>query len=1649
MPVPGQVGIRLISGSHMENIAGPFAASAFALELSDDRAHCSRTSSSRWETLFFITIVPVAVSSDEMEGPCISCDSGHSPYCACRVGEAKTPGPIPDQELHFANFNPTALFGKHETVINLGKGVWTASETTATEATISSLSRDFNKAGFNCVWSHPVRPQRRSASCLRGNAGGVAIISSFPCTPVREPIPDDVWQSTRFADCVVSPTPTTHIYVAVVYGVPQSHAYADSLGSTNRLLNTAAQRALMFNGPALILGDFNCDLDDVGVWPHLLQKGWIDCASVSAEVRNEELMPTCKDARHSFILGNAQVASALLQCQTTQDHLFATHPMLLARLAMQNVVADRRIWSLPRSFDALIVDNGLAVENARQAMASGEQNFREALLHSDLETASRLWTQAAEYCLANAVVDEEGTKQQVRNGQLGRASKPVFVTSPSAMPLTPKARDGDFEPSHTQTDVEGRRRTRQLRRLQSYLDLLKCNKPDPHGARAQKAEQLWQTILGATGFHRGFPAWIASTLSCYVPLTAPDQAFATAILSAFHKEHKQRESMKFLGKMQRKKIRIMCDIPNGGSEAYRLIKENPFPPLQMIHFDRVAAIKRTIWPKEGRDKLILENADAATFDTNEQIVFQGQTARIAHVDGRTLTLDRPVCLKNQKLEVRQPAVTADRSDMHRQILAAWLPMVQRDRLEEDAEWDQMILRLDNLEIGIPPMPYTPITSAQIKNALQGTKIRSARGGDGFSTMDLRKLPCELHEWLADIFHVCEQGSAWPGRWMLAKTHCLPKGFQPKSPLDIRPVTVLGKTYRLWSKIRSQQVMAHLGSHLPPEVAGIAKAISADLMAMYTAERVEEANMKNSPVCGAIFDIVKCYNCIPRRPLMRALHKCGVPGPIVQALAGALKDMRRTFEVAGSFGDIFQTTTGIVEGCAMAVACMTVLCAWAHLQVVAPMPGLDSSFYADNWALISTSLTTLENAVRKLVAFLDDLKLRIAPDKSWTWSNKPSIRKKLRGLVIRSACVPVRHTAKDLGADVSYTRKRPYATKTKRIAKARTRLLKLGRTKIPGSFKKTVAVSAGLGCSAYGEEFVPHSKAPTHSLRVAVARALNRAGHGTNVWLALNAADTNLDPQWRAMLQRIRFWRRYVMAFPHRAKSVYARLALDPGTKPKGPVAFLAHVIRELGCTTSDDGLFIQYRQQKIAWVHAPPKLLQKFLWPQWNKYVAKQCAGRKHFDVTAFDAPLTSQVLESQAPRQRAIILACLAGKHYTSDILANYIAGCDGTCDLCGEPDGRLHRVFQCPATQAIRNEFADSVRAVAHWPEACRYFGVCPWDPELDNIQSHIPTLPDPATLSSDLWIRFEQKRNANGRGVCQVFTDGSAFNQTCPYTALASSAVVQVHPTECRLLFAFGEILPGAFQNSYRGEVYAILLAISMFENCTIYCDCQAAVQLFEKALNSVQTREPVKARDADLWEAICCTLKRKQGAVVQIRKTKAHANMAQAPTTQLKWEAFANDWADHHAKQAIQHGCHRQLQRANAAATRRKVRKIHLSNLYELMVKTADLHLAKGAERRKDGLQMRTLQADLSSLQPCPEPRRWIIAAQDEPTLACPFHPAFAFRILEWARALSWPAACRCGKDTTYVELYLDFCLFSNSRAPVCLSSSKTRVAGVSR
>ena len=91
-------------------------------------------------------------------------------------------------------------------------------------------------------------------------------------------------------------------------------------------------------------------------------------------------------------------------------------------------------------------------------------------------------------------------------------------------------------------------------------------------------------------------------------------------------------------------------------------------------------------------------------------------------------------------------------------------------------------------------------------------------------------------------------------------------LQPKTPLDIRPITVMSKMYRIWGKIRGGQVALHLASQVPKTIGGPCAQVSSEMIALYTSDRIEEALSEKSPLSGVVLDIIKCYNSIPRQPL---------------------------------------------------------------------------------------------------------------------------------------------------------------------------------------------------------------------------------------------------------------------------------------------------------------------------------------------------------------------------------------------------------------------------------------------------------------------------------------------------------------------------------------------------------------------------------------------------------------------------------------------------------------------------------------------------------------------------------------------------------------------------------------------------------------
>ena len=426
-------------------------------------------------------------------------------------------------------------------------------------------------------------------------------------------------------------------------------------------------------------------------------------------------------------------------------------------------------------------------------------------------------------------------------------------------------------------------------------------------------------------FTGGFDSWLFEKIGPSIPVELPDMDFIDDLLKVYFEWfHKIETSLK-LHKANCKKIDIIADIHHGGALAFREVREDKPNPMMAIHFSNNVSIRKTRWPKQGRDCLIV--AEPHNLNPTKEVVFQGQSRHIKYLGKDHIILDEPVKLRSNDMVLRQQDVTASPSDMHCKLQEAWTPYFQRDSSkEEEQNWDDTIPFINTLQ-SCPTMDLEPLTPEILQAAMNKTKIASARGCDAFSTKDYRKMPIPLWRLLCDLLLCIEQGAEWPKTWVVAKTLCLPKGNDPRSPMDVRPVTILAKAYRVWAKVRGKQIALHLASLVPPTVGGPCKGISSEIIAMLTSDIIEEHTNKSENLAGLVLDVVKCYNGIPRQPLNKAMERLGVHPQLIQAFHSMMNQMERHFEIAHTVGPAFRTSTGIVEGL-WCCSCWDACCCYA-------------------------------------------------------------------------------------------------------------------------------------------------------------------------------------------------------------------------------------------------------------------------------------------------------------------------------------------------------------------------------------------------------------------------------------------------------------------------------------------------------------------------------------------------------------------------------------------------------------------------------------------------------------------------------------------------------------------------------------------------
>ena len=207
------------------------------------------------------------------------------------------------------------------------------------------------------------------------------------------------------------------------------------------------------------------------------------------------------------------------------------------------------------------------------------------------------------------------------------------------------------------------------------------------------------------------------------------------------------------------------------------------------------------------------------------------------------------------------------------------------------------------------------------------------------------------------------------------------------------------------------------------MSGVASKISADCLTAMVGDVLEAAMFNGEGICGLVVDLSKCFNLIPRLPLQELMHKMGIPKNYIQAHQQMLKNLNRLVEISGTVGNLVPSSCGVPEGCAYSVVSMITLTALAAHVLTLNDPEVLVAMFADNWGLLTKTVPSLQDAISRLHHLCHSLRMIVSPKKSWVWGTTPRIRKDLKGVTFDGQKLQLKHTAKDLGCDVTYTRKK--------------------------------------------------------------------------------------------------------------------------------------------------------------------------------------------------------------------------------------------------------------------------------------------------------------------------------------------------------------------------------------------------------------------------------------------------------------------------------------------------------------------------------------------------------------------------------------------------------------------------------------------------
>ena len=1396
-----------------------------------------------------------------------------------RIGEAANPGPSTDGAFTVGAINPTGLLNKVSQLQTLpSRSIWGVSETHLTSAGLHHFRRELtlHKSSLKCYASHPAPPLSKATGSIGGKAAGVSVLSPFPGHNMHHKWPSRLHSTARTHVAAVN-VDGVWIRVGVCYGYAKWANNHETRDHTDELLSLVTDRIVFqSNGPRVIIGDFNQlsgVLPQETIWA---QHGFVEVQQFAQAAWGKPIQPTCKGSTTKDFIWVSRELLPYLEDVCLDHHLFSDHAVLMAQFKQLKIPSPVRIWKKPVPLPWQDI---------------------QGVLPDSVSPSNHLDTTQLARSIAQRLEDQvdSALKSVGKPGLLplhrGRSqSTPVKQCSIQLCPQR-TSRTGEFQPSFVGENFQHALWLKQVRRMHSLVKLLVSKTWD--SLKADHAHSLWMAIRSAQGFPGGFSSfWQQQTFAfesvpVVLPHCTPTVVQADQILQGFTEKLRHLEKVLQANRITHAKSARVHDP----TKIYRDVARPKAVPVQTLISSKVAQVTEcsqdtpTILYPEGALSL-----DEPVFGPH------GLVSIVSHEPGKIHLSEEHGLVEGDVLT--QEVFRGEPAEVMREFEQLWMGFWGRHKETPVEKWEPFIaICQQHVAPLFRDMQLPPITEAQWIATVRSRKRFAAIGPDGYSRLDLLNMPASCVSDLVRILHRVEAGEPWPQSWMTGIIHALEKKEGACKATDFRPICIFSLIYRVWGSIRARQILDHLSQVSPDELVGNRPRRETAHVWLVVAQMVEAGLSHNTPVIGAVADITKCFNALPRVPVLALARLVGISPGVCRAWHQALHQMERRFTTQGCIGDPLTSSCGFPEGDALSVCAMFLINIAHHAYVTACKPEIRAWSFVDDWQLTGSCPDAIVEGMQCVKDFATMLDLHLDQDKSFFWATQAEHRQSLR----QQGCA-VKLYVRNLGGHVTFCRVPTNFTITCRIKDLEAFWGLLRRSPAPVQQKLLALVVVAWPRALHGIAGAPLSQAHLQSLRTKALQCIGQQKKGASPILTLSCIHScRSDPGYYAVITTLRTFRK--LCLPDQAFPILNEMSGSAEAQHRfGPCGVFLDRIAELAWSWEHDGWMYDHEGIRLHILHTPLQALMARARHAWIARVGAIVQSRDGFTgLGTVDSQFTVQTLKHLDLEAAGILRAALNGTFFTRDTLFASGRFLDKQCPFCKTCDDSIfHRHWECERFQPSRNIIHQNVFSqLQNLPDCTLQHG---WivEPDCAALFRHqLANLPD---TSCDFFAV------PSGTSDLHIFTDGGCERPADPQLRVATFGACFADLTTGQFIpFAQGPI-QGLAQTVLRGEITACIAAfrfgIHHNRNFWVWTDIQRVFDFVTALDYDVTTVPGVMDPDHDLYQRLhkLWVVARRKNLFGRIVKVRSHMAIQQFSEKVERWAIKGNQTADHTAYRA---------------------------------------------------------------------------------------------------------------------------------------------------